>query len=289
MNLFGKILIVLILVMSLVFMGLAIAVFSTHRNWEELVTSTETMPGTQLPKGLQPRMQRMKAEYENLQATYSKIQKDLTDEKSALTLRLQQAESALNQVTGERDALQNQEDDLRQKNSNLVAEVKTAHDELTAREKEVMSLRDDISKTQEDRDELFNSLVAKTDDLNASTIELQRLKDTNLKLTARTSDMREMLDKLGENGKSADGIPPNVDGIVLASSDEGLVEISLGSDEGLEEGHQLVVTRDSAGTKRFVGKIEIVKTEPDRSVAKVIPEFMKAPIEIDDRVATRIN
>ena len=35
MNLLGKICVVLILIMSLVFMTLAMAVYSTHKNWEE--------------------------------------------------------------------------------------------------------------------------------------------------------------------------------------------------------------------------------------------------------------
>jgi len=37
MNLFGKILIMLNLLMSLVFMGFAVAVYSTHKNWKDVV------------------------------------------------------------------------------------------------------------------------------------------------------------------------------------------------------------------------------------------------------------
>ena len=38
MNLVGKIFVVLIFVMSLVFMAFAMAVYATHRNWREEVT-----------------------------------------------------------------------------------------------------------------------------------------------------------------------------------------------------------------------------------------------------------
>ena len=37
MNWLGKVFVVLILIMSLLFMGLAMAVYATHRNWREVV------------------------------------------------------------------------------------------------------------------------------------------------------------------------------------------------------------------------------------------------------------
>ena len=37
MNWLGKVFVVLILIMSLVFMGLAMAVYATHKNWKEVI------------------------------------------------------------------------------------------------------------------------------------------------------------------------------------------------------------------------------------------------------------
>ena len=42
MNLVGKILTVLIFVMSLVFMSFTVAVYSTHRNWRDEVMTPDT-------------------------------------------------------------------------------------------------------------------------------------------------------------------------------------------------------------------------------------------------------
>ena len=41
MNLVGKILVVLILVMSLVWMSWAVMVYATHQNWKEEITRTD--------------------------------------------------------------------------------------------------------------------------------------------------------------------------------------------------------------------------------------------------------
>ena len=44
MNLLGKICVVLILIMSLVFMTLAMGVYSTHKNWEQAYNDTKKHP-----------------------------------------------------------------------------------------------------------------------------------------------------------------------------------------------------------------------------------------------------
>ena len=44
MNLVGKIFVVLILVMSVLFMAFAMAVYATHRNWREVVVNEQATP-----------------------------------------------------------------------------------------------------------------------------------------------------------------------------------------------------------------------------------------------------
>ena len=39
----------------------------------------------------------------------------------------------------------------------------------------------------------------------------------------------------------------------------------------------------------YVGRVEIVKVEPDRAVAKIIPEFRRGIIKKGDRVATKLS
>ena len=44
MNLVGKIFVVLILVMSVLFMAFAMALYATHRNWREMVINEQASP-----------------------------------------------------------------------------------------------------------------------------------------------------------------------------------------------------------------------------------------------------
>ena len=104
----------------------------------------------------------------------------------------------------------------------------------------------------------------------------------NAALSLALQDAKIQLDRTG---------PPRVDGIILASNANGYVEISIGSDDGLEQGHELDVYRmgPSLAENKYLGKIRVVETQADRSVAQVLPNFRKGTIQKEDRVATRLQ
>jgi len=90
--------------------------------------------------------------------------------------------------------------------------------------------------------------------------------------------------------------PPDVEGLVLTArkgrqrGDE-FVEISLGSDDGLLEGHTLFVFRTAErnnGRGKFLGKIEIVRVFPDRAVGTVVLPVKNGIIKKGDNVSTRL-
>ena len=83
---------------------------------------------------------------------------------------------------------------------------------------------------------------------------------------------------------AAEKIPPAVAGVVTAVS-KNLVEISLGSDDGIRDGHQLDVFNNT----NFLGRIKIRRTAPNRAGGEIIPEYSKGEIKKGDRVATRLT
>ena len=81
---------------------------------------------------------------------------------------------------------------------------------------------------------------------------------------------------------------PTVDGVVsqvrrVAGGQ--LVEVTIGADDGLKDGNTLEVFRGS----RYLGRLEIVETSPDKSVGRVDRRFQQGQIQEGDRVATRIK
>ncbi len=83
--------------------------------------------------------------------------------------------------------------------------------------------------------------------------------------------------------------PPAPEGVILAVSENHLVEVSLGSDDGLRKGQRLDVYRSQEPSKLCVGRIEVVRTQPDTSVCHIISKLELTPMEKGDRVTTRLR
>ena len=62
-----------------------------------------------------------------------------------------------------------------------------------------------------------------------------------------------------------------------------LVAVSIGSDDGLKPGHTVEVFNNS----KYLGRVEILKTSPDKAVGRVDVNYQQGPIQEGDRVATR--
>jgi serine/threonine protein kinase/WD40 repeat protein len=74
-----------------------------------------------------------------------------------------------------------------------------------------------------------------------------------------------------------------LEGMVTDSGEGELVEISIGSDDGLRRGDLLDVIRD----KTYLGRISVVRLSPDKAVCRI--ESRQGEIRRGDRVTTQIN
>jgi hypothetical protein len=203
--------------------------------------------------------------------------------------RVTNLEVELANVTRTRDQLENDKAALTQSERQAVQATKAAQDMLDAKLAEIDKLRIEIFEAYKDRDEKFKNAVAMQDKAIESENEVQRLKENKLTLLAQVAQFKTAADRLGVDiHQPVSGIPPKLDGVVLASRANGLVEISIGSDDGLQRGHEAYIWRNQGGESKFVGKIEIVQTTPEKAVGKVIPSYRKSPIERDDRVVTKL-
>ena len=69
MNLVGKIFIVLVFVMSVLFMGFAVAIYASHTNWREVVEAPDT--------GLKAQLEKEKAESGRLTGERDRMQEQM--------------------------------------------------------------------------------------------------------------------------------------------------------------------------------------------------------------------
>lgn len=286
MNLLGKILTVLIFVMALVCMGFIVAVYSTHVNWRERVLVDQ--PGK---LSLKSELQNQKTRNEELSDQKDKIEAQLQAEKNAARQALAKLQTENDEQKQQLAGAEEELKQLRESQRQAVAAMEATQATLASLRKEVDTLRTEIRDVQTDRDGRFGEVVALTDDLHQSVNELKRLKSRQVTLAMDLAKAKEVLDKHGlvpEPSRYAD-IAPRVDGIVLAGTDGDVIEVSLGSDDGLRKGHQLEVFRIQDGTSKYLGRVEVLKTAVDKSACKIIPAFRKGVIQRGDRVASQLD
>jgi hypothetical protein len=285
MNIVGKIFIVLIFVMSLVFMSFAVAVYATHQNWREVVERTE--PGKNgEPKGLKHQLREARDINLKLKDQHEKLHAEIKAELKARDEVVRSLKDEKDALTKDRDDLKTQRDELNEKDQVSVATLATQQKNLADLTAEVAGLRKEIRTTQEDRDKNFQTVVVLTEDVNQAKGQLNRLKERQMQLAGEVAAQTKVLKAHGlSKDTDTSGIPPQVRGKVLAINRDKMVEISLGSDDGLRVGHTLEVYRAS----KYLGRVEIMSTTFDRAVAKIVPGYQQGVIQKGDDVATRFK
>jgi hypothetical protein len=291
MNLVGKILTFFIFVMSIFFCAFAVGIYATHTNWREIVLNPTAAPGK--PLGLQEQLKNERAENEQLEGDKARLEASLTAERDAAVQALIQADNEHVLLKQQHGQLQKDLNDTNQERREALAQLKTTEDRLAVLRREVEGdqdvpgLRNEILQAQKEREKYFNEMVRRTDEKHEAVNELRRLRDYQKVLRQDLDNAVTVLRKFGlDKDRDYDEVPPDVDGVVTTATSRGLVEINIGSDDGLLKGHQLVVYRPS-GT--LVGKIEVIKTHFDVSVCQVVRGTLQSPVQKNDLVTSRFH
>jgi len=274
MNLIGKIFVVLILIMSLVFMSLAMAVYATHENWREEA------------KKRKDQVAQAQKENAELQADLKRLDTKLAAEKDAYLQQLQKLETTRAELLVERDNMQERLAQMVGQNRELTGTVGATQQRLTGLVDEVGQLRTKIGAAQQARDTAFGEAVAKTDQLHQAHSDLVRAKERQDQLVGQVARYTQVMsDNNIDPTAPPKGLPPRIEGKVDAVSKNNLIEVSLGSDDGLRKGHTVEVYRG----RNYLGRAQVLETAPDKAVAKILRQFRKGSVQKGDRVATRLK
>lgn len=279
MNLFGKILVALNLVMSLVFMGFAVAVYSTHQNWRDVVQRERTAAAPPLkPVGLVYQVEDLLTKNDVLLKQIETLKAQVNQEKKLRDGRLAILETEKQKLKTDLDAKTADIQKITEDKSKTTAAIEALTAEVGKKTMELEAVSADLEAKKAQVQDLFDQLVIKTGQL--------------AELGATLAKLQSQVKTLVEASKPQVGpvSVPKIDGYVRAANKD-MVEISLGSDDGVSRGQTMYVYRPgaTAAATKLIGRIEILQTTADVSVGKVIPEYSKGLIEKDDRVATRFN
>jgi len=281
MNLLGKIFVVMILVMSLVFMTLALAVYATHKNWKEIVEDPTS--------GLKAQLSTAQAELTQKVNDYNRLESQLTGEKESALQQLAKLETERKNLVDRNAGILAELEQLRAERRDATAAVAATQANNQRLAEEVTGLRKDIRSNEQARDQAFATTLKATEELHQTKGQLDNTVERNRQLTSQVSGMTRVMDANGlDPNTPPDAVVPTVDGLVSRvrqAAGAQLGEITIGADDGLKPGNTVEVYRGD----RYLGRLEILRTSPDRAVGRVDRRFQQGQIQEGDRVATRLR
>lgn len=272
MNLMGKIFTLLIFFMSICFLVIALMVGASHRNWKQMATqkNDEARLATN-------RLQDAKSN------TLEK-EKQLSSERTGRAMQLGALES---QNRAARENYISKEAQLRKESEisqQRLAELEQAQARIKAQDTEVADLRNANNKLVKDVANQFSIVNNLTNQMFELKNKIEQLTEQEGDLVAKLAKTNRVLKKNGlKPDDLTDHIVPKLDGVVMEVADGGLFKISLGTDDGLREGHVIDVYR----TDRFVGKGTIIKAKTDISAVRIDPNFRLDRVREGDHVTSK--
>jgi hypothetical protein len=263
-------------------MVLALAVNASHRNWRDVV-----LTGIGGQPGLKAQIESTIRENDQLRDSAQRTQGALDREQAARRTALAALQTQLDQLKSD---LQQSEQSVQQQTAQITELVqldKARAEELAQLTDDNVELRKKVRSEQQDRDKLFTQTLELTDQMNKLRGFKQQLEERNQQLMAQVTRFEEVVASKGiDINEPLDGAPPERNGnILVIDRPRHLVEVSIGYDEGLRKGHMLEVTRGG----RYVGKLQVVNTEPDRAVAEIMRDYSEGILQEGDRVDTTLD
>jgi peptidoglycan hydrolase CwlO-like protein len=275
MNLIGRMFIVLIFIMSITFMAFTVTIYATHTNWKKKSEDLSAL------------LKESETQKKQLADARDEMVREFNEERSKRRAVIANLETKVEELEKENKQYKEELTELNKVKDENIASVKLSHESMQSLRAEVDGLRKDLRKAQEDWATLNTELVAKTDEAHDLALQLTTYRSTGEKLLQDYRDAVDVLKKHGLPPKPElyTGIPPKgIQGVVTEVRPKGWIEISIGKDSGLVRGQELDVVRNIDGRSSYIGKIKIERTEVDRSVATIMPEFRRGTVQRGDSV-----
>lgn len=279
----GKILVVLHLVLSIMFMAFAGAVFTAQKNWRTNALAAQATLAKANTK-LKDQLAEFERERTDTKANTDKLNDQimkLTAEKGTLTTQVL--------------ALTTDNERLQLANDQVEGQAQLQTVEANERTAESTLQRNQNATTYQWREQLNKKVHELEDTVFAKDQELQLLNERHDRVL---KDMQTMKIYLGHLRLPTDPKqmiakttpPPPLEGRVVdyvkeKKGNTELVEVSLGSDDGLSVGHTMTLYNREG---RYLGQVRLTLVNADKAVGIVFGKEKNTVIQKGDNVTTKL-
>ena len=272
-NVLGKIFVFGVFVMSLMLMSFAVAIYSSHVNWQEVA------------KKKQEDLDKLKTEETSLNQEITRLTANIATSEAARDQVIAKFQQALIEKDKELRTLKDARDDKLTEMQKKIADLATVEADLTRAREEVTKLQAEVRDKQQKVDSQVTRAAEIAGQLHEKESFLEIANERKAQLEKQVAQARLLLK---QNGLSLDSLPkdrvPTMNGVVMAVADDA-IEVSLGFDDGLQTGHQIEVYRND----EYLGRAIVKSVKPDRAVAVLVREYSRGIVQRGDKVTTRLK
>ena len=272
-NVLGKIFVFGVFVMSLMLMSFAVAIYSSHVNWQEVA------------KKKQEDLDKLKAEETSLNQEITRLTANVATSEAARDQVVAKFQQALIEKDKELKTLKDARDDKLTEMQKKIADLATVEADLTRAREEVTKLQAEVRDKQQKVDSQVTRAAEIAGQLHEKESFLEIANERKAQLEKQVAQARLLLK---QNGLSLDSLPkdrvPTMNGVVVAVADDA-IEVSLGFDDGLQTGHQIEVYRND----EYLGRAIVKSVKPDRAIAVLVREYSRGIVQRGDKVTTRLK
>ncbi len=284
MNVIGKIFVFAVFVMSLVFMSCAVAIYSSHVNWEQEVNrKPEDVRGAQQP-GLKYQKEQWEKERLKLDQQIADLARKVAESESSRDQMIAKLQTALELKAGELTDLRKSKEDREKTQREAIEKLQDAEANLKRAAEEVDALRKQVQAQQVAVDGKVNDAAKLMGELNAVQAQLAIVTERKAELEQQVARARDLLRKNGLNPQSDPAGAAVTDGRVIQVAGRS-IEVDIGSDQGIRMGVEIDLFRGA----EYLGKAQVNSVTRNASVATLIPEYTKRPVQPNDRATTRLR
>ena len=294
MSLALRIFIVLVLVMTLAFMFIQMTLFATKENWKrrwdtetkalaaELKQSTQLLTTESAQKvRAENQVASLQTEIQNGQAKVKELEGQITERANRiqnLERDLSKGQTDYNALKEDYQAQSKSLDMVRQRNGELtnIASVARAV---------AFNLNVKLAEVEDDLNNLQTEYTKRGEDLEKTSSELKQA-------NAFIAQVREKYSKVYDSLKDEKGSVKVLRAMVAAvrpnpQGQQEFVMLSIGTEEGIEEGQEFIIYRDS----KYICKVRVEKIMNDMAPARIIPSSWNTnglTIQQGDQAANRL-
>ncbi len=276
MTFVGKLFTVLILICSIFLTAVAVMLAASQQNWKEQAMENKSKAESyaQLLNASRNQVEEIKAALER-----ERVTSRLALQRVQVQLLVEQADAA---------AKETRLADLVRADGAQVQVIQQNTVRLTELMDENERLRTSANELTETLHNTLTRVTTLTDANYKLEGEIARLSERSGQLANDVAQIEKVMTAYGLDRDSLTAhIPPAVEGRVTAISRtvKGLIELSLGSDDGLRVGHRMDVFRDG----KYLGAVVVKSVTDNSATAEIVPELNEAPIRENDRVTTQLD